>query len=625
MRLQILAAWLVAAGCAGVVRGDLLTDPNDPRSWQGATVGTFAQLFLGADTPENRQQIIDLKLLDDSYFDLADSTPASLLGNAWSMSPGVGGCIGASADLTGTGSLGYSCGATDLFTAAGSVDNLWFQTSGRVGDTVFDLGGPATKAAVFNTIDHGPLPGEAIESTAYLSNDLVSWTPAVVERVWLEGFQPNAGILWDGFAFAVGTGTTDVFRYVSIIHGGPGAIVNDGDDEINGVVGLTERFEPICPDLTIDFEIIGGQEPVEGLSISDQFARAFGVSFALEGGATPVLAQVGEPKTAFTGAGGAADTPASGANAGQFFLTDDGQVSDPPPPLIISFARPVAGASGTILDIDAGEAFTIEAIDAAGAVLDSLELGPNPVVDGSASTWALGFVDQVIDRIIVRFTGTATKGVGVGWALDNLSFDCPPVVCPGTGSCCRKHASPGCEDERCCGLVCETDPACCTGLRWDAVCVDLADSLCADESGQGACGCPLLKLFNTDRRGILSTFYYLRDDVLAQTESGSAYIDMYYRYSDQLGRMLLVDRALRDDVIEGLLDLADRFDRQSLGEHIVVTRADILRADRVLRRMQALADTEFAGALEQLRDDLRKGMLAEALGLAVKPRRSPRP
>jgi len=30
----------------------LVTDPNDPRSWQGATVGTFAQLLLGANTPQ---------------------------------------------------------------------------------------------------------------------------------------------------------------------------------------------------------------------------------------------------------------------------------------------------------------------------------------------------------------------------------------------------------------------------------------------------------------------------------------------------------------------------------------------------------------------------------------------
>lgn len=103
---------------------------------------------------------------------------------------------------------------------------------------MFDLGFQANKAAVFNSIDHGPLPGEAIESTVYLSNDLITWTEAVVERVWLEGFMANTGILWDGFTYVVGTGTSDTFRYASVIHGGPGALVRDGDNEINGIMGL---------------------------------------------------------------------------------------------------------------------------------------------------------------------------------------------------------------------------------------------------------------------------------------------------------------------------------------------------------------------------------------------------
>jgi hypothetical protein len=70
------------------------------------------------------------------------------------------------------------------------------------------------------------------------------WVEAVVERVWLQGFESNLGILWDGFAYAVGTGTTDTFRYASIIHGGPGALINDGDNEINGIMGTRADFQP---------------------------------------------------------------------------------------------------------------------------------------------------------------------------------------------------------------------------------------------------------------------------------------------------------------------------------------------------------------------------------------------
>ena len=102
------------------------------------------------------------------------------------------------------------------------------QTSGVIGETVWDLGFQASKAAVFNTIDHGPIPQEAIESTVYLSNDQINWIQAVTERVWLEGFVANTDVLWDGFTYAVGTGTGQTFRYASIIHGGPGALISDG-------------------------------------------------------------------------------------------------------------------------------------------------------------------------------------------------------------------------------------------------------------------------------------------------------------------------------------------------------------------------------------------------------------
>ena len=222
----------------------LITDKDDARVWQGANVGTFANLYYGSNTDANRQLVVDNGLLDDGIFDPTDYIAATLEHTTWSDALNSGGCKGTSADTTGTGSYAYSCtGATgSIFDYADSIDNRWFQTSGNIGDTVFDLGFNASKAAIFNSIDHGPLPQEAIESTVYLSNDKLTWTQAVVERVWLEGFESNTGILWDGFTYAVGTGTSDTFRYASVIHGGPGALVNDGDDEINGIMGLNSDF-----------------------------------------------------------------------------------------------------------------------------------------------------------------------------------------------------------------------------------------------------------------------------------------------------------------------------------------------------------------------------------------------
>lgn len=222
-----------------------LTDPNDLRSWQGATVGTFASLVYGADTLANRQLVIDNQLLDDGIFSSAGFTNATLMPTAWALGGG-GGCVCYSVDTTGTGSYGYTSGG-DLFSNANAIDNYWFQSSGRVGDTVFDLGFDAAFAMVANSIDHGPLPQEAIESTVYLSNDLVNWSQAVVQRVWLEGHEANLGILWDGFSYAVGTEAGGTFRYASVIHGGPGALQRDGDDEINGLMGLRPDFTPEPP------------------------------------------------------------------------------------------------------------------------------------------------------------------------------------------------------------------------------------------------------------------------------------------------------------------------------------------------------------------------------------------
>ncbi len=220
----------------------IITDPNDARNWQGATVGTFAQLYYGANNAANRQLVVDNQLLDDGIFSSSGFSAASLVSG--------GSCSGASNAVNGNPYNYSACLGTPIATSANSIDNQWFQTNTVVGQTVFDLGFQASKVAVFPVIDHGPLPQESIESTVYLSNDQVTWTQAVVQRVWLQGFladgAPNSWDgYWDGFTYAVGLADpTQTFRFASIIHGGPAALVNDGDDEINGLMGLRGDFNP---------------------------------------------------------------------------------------------------------------------------------------------------------------------------------------------------------------------------------------------------------------------------------------------------------------------------------------------------------------------------------------------
>ncbi len=248
LRLNIFGAFtLLFSSISGAA---LITDANDSRTWQAATVGTFADLYYGTNSATTRQQVVDDELLDDSYFNFSGYSAATLVNTPW-LAGGGGGCRGISHDTTGTGSFAYTCTGNSTSLSGNTVDNLWFQSSSNIGDTIFDLGFQATKAAVFNSIDHGPLPQEAIESTVWLSNDMLSWTQAVTERVWLEGFESNAGILWDGFTYAVGTGTNDTFRYASTTWGGPGALISDGDDEINAIMGLNSNFTQDVPEPSI--------------------------------------------------------------------------------------------------------------------------------------------------------------------------------------------------------------------------------------------------------------------------------------------------------------------------------------------------------------------------------------
>jgi hypothetical protein len=227
----------------------LIGDPNDSRVWQGATVGTFATLYYGADNPTTRQQVVDNQLLDDSYFNAAGYTPGSLIkfnGVDVVANPGYG-SYGTSLDQPNVsdgndGTYNYSYSGVGAAFGGSAVDQNWIQTNNVIGDSIWDLGFQATKAAVFNTIDHGPLPQESIESTVYLSNDMLTWTLAVTERVWLEGIYADTSVLWDGFAYVVGTGTSTTFRYASVIWGGPGALIADGDNEINGIMGLQSDF-----------------------------------------------------------------------------------------------------------------------------------------------------------------------------------------------------------------------------------------------------------------------------------------------------------------------------------------------------------------------------------------------
>jgi PEP-CTERM motif len=170
---------------------------------------------------------------------------------------------------------------------------------------------------------------------------------------------------------------------------------------------------------TIDFESIPGA--YEGMEIGNQFQTSHGVTFSLEDGSLPILAQVGGPGMAFSGGIYGSDTPAPGQHVGQFFLSTPR--SKKRMPLIISYSTPVSGLYGELLDIDGPqgwEAWRIEARDNTGSLIDSVKLNSgNPGTgNGIATPWSFNHKNADIYSIRMVYTGQHTTP---GLAFDNFS------------------------------------------------------------------------------------------------------------------------------------------------------------------------------------------------------------
>lgn len=178
--------------------------------------------------------------------------------------------------------------------------------------------------------------------------------------------------------------------------------------------------------LLLDFENSPELGLSEGSPLSDQYEMEFGLSFSLEGGGFPVLAEVGNPGTAFFRNDGQGDTPAPvDANfVGQYFLTDDGTLGLTAAPLILDFTTPIDSFAGCILDMDGNEVFKIEAFNELGVTIlsDSIQAGDAGTGDGLATCWGFNLDGCVGTVYQIKFTGFRTDGGGFGLGLDNFSF-----------------------------------------------------------------------------------------------------------------------------------------------------------------------------------------------------------
>lgn len=163
---------------------------------------------------------------------------------------------------------------------------------------------------------------------------------------------------------------------------------------------------------------------MEGLAISQQYTPLFGLSFSLEDGTVPILAEVGGAITAF-GSSAGNDTPIPANAMGRFFLTDDGQLSGLfSPALILDFQVPIDSFAGCIVDIDFGEQFIIHARDEFDQIIlaDTITDGDPGTGDGLLSCWGFNLPGCIGAIHSIRFAGFRTQSGAFGLGLDSFSF-----------------------------------------------------------------------------------------------------------------------------------------------------------------------------------------------------------
>lgn len=178
----------------------------------------------------------------------------------------------------------------------------------------------------------------------------------------------------------------------------------------------------------IDFDNVPGV--AEGLVITDQFEASNGVVFEF-GTTGPRIAQVGAPRTAFA----PNDTIQPSEGIGEFFLTDDGLTTGlNVAPIIMRYTSQTSAAvSGQVLDLDFDETFTIQALNAAGDILDTvtLQAGDPETGDQLATPWSITRAEGDIAAISMSgVAGPVGVFFGMGVDLIDTGITVPQIPLP---------------------------------------------------------------------------------------------------------------------------------------------------------------------------------------------------
>lgn len=149
-----------------------------------------------------------------------------------------------------TATYDYQTPSTLTGTPAGlapgsAVDFHWVHDVGTSPDPavesplVWDFGEDGVKKVrLYPSIDHGQVPDEGLETTVYSSTSATGpWAPARLEKVYVPGWNP--GWIADDYVSLWHLQEKD--RYVAAKWGGPGALIADGDAEVDSVCRATQK------------------------------------------------------------------------------------------------------------------------------------------------------------------------------------------------------------------------------------------------------------------------------------------------------------------------------------------------------------------------------------------------
>ena len=233
-------AGITAALALATLSGNAAADPcltNASDTVGNAVFGATVQTFINAGINPATTCIENGLWSDPAHFTLG-SYVGGAEGFGTATDPTVLGAYNTA------GSLAANANARDFAwvqDVSGNENLNGITGDGPANGIIWDLQGQANQVAIFVFVDHGPVPQEVLENTAWLSNDATAanagWTQAQLTHVYGAGWSPDPNIA-DGFVAVYQLPTAATFRYVSVTWGGPGAIQRDGDNEIDAVAGL---------------------------------------------------------------------------------------------------------------------------------------------------------------------------------------------------------------------------------------------------------------------------------------------------------------------------------------------------------------------------------------------------